>query len=115
MNERATAVRRGSYGIDAPYWAAFFILMVIVYIVAAAITRSVAMCLAALFLLGIAASASYTTRRGKFRVWAELIDGLGLRGDERILDLGCGRGAVLLMVAQRLTTGRAVGVDLWRG
>jgi ubiquinone/menaquinone biosynthesis C-methylase UbiE len=30
------------------------------------------------------------------------------------LDLGCGRGAVLLLAAQRLTTGRAVGVDLWR-
>jgi cyclopropane fatty-acyl-phospholipid synthase-like methyltransferase len=40
-------------------------------------------------------------------VWAELLDGLRLRGDERILDLGCGRGAVLLMAAQHLTTGRA--------
>jgi ubiquinone/menaquinone biosynthesis C-methylase UbiE len=48
-------------------------------------------------------------------VWAELLDQLNLRGDERILDLGCGRGAVLLMAAQHLTTGRAVGVDLWRG
>src|SRR5262249_10254237 len=36
------------------------------------------------------------------------------KGDERILDLGCGRGAVLLLAAQRLTTGRAFGVDLWR-
>src|SRR4051794_13314820 len=57
----------------------------------------------------------YTTLRGKFVVWAELLDGLNLRGDERILDLGCGRGAVLLMAAQHLTSGRAVGVDLWRG
>jgi len=30
-------------------------------------------------------------------------------------DLGCGRGAVLLMAAQQLTTGWAVGIDLWRG
>ena len=57
----------------------------------------------------------HTTLRGKFVVWAGLLDKLGLRGDERILDLGCGRGAVLLMAAQQLTTGRAVGVDLWRG
>ena len=28
--------------------------------------------------------------------------------------MGCGRGAVLLMAAQHLTTGRAIGVDLWR-
>jgi ubiquinone/menaquinone biosynthesis C-methylase UbiE len=47
-------------------------------------------------------------------VWANLLDQLGLRGDERILDLGCGRGAVLLLAAQHLTTGRAVGLDLWR-
>jgi ubiquinone/menaquinone biosynthesis C-methylase UbiE len=64
--------------------------------------------------LVIFGSALYTTLRGKFVVWAELLDKLELRGDERILDMGCGRGAVLLMAAQRLTTGRAVGVDLWR-
>jgi ubiquinone/menaquinone biosynthesis C-methylase UbiE len=56
----------------------------------------------------------HSTLRGKFVVWADLLDELNLRGDERVLDLGCGRGAVLLMAAQRLTTGRAVGVDLWR-
>jgi ubiquinone/menaquinone biosynthesis C-methylase UbiE len=68
-----------------------------------------------LFMLTLATFVFHTTLRGKFLVWAELLDKLGLRGDERILDMGCGRGAVLLMAAQRLTTGRAVGVDLWRG
>ncbi len=71
--------------------------------------------LPALFALSVATTVLHTTLRGKFLVWAELLDRLGLRGDERILDLGCGRGAVLLMAAQRLTTGRAVGVDLWQG
>src|SRR5581483_8950455 len=70
--------------------------------------------LAALFILAILGFYLYTTLRGKFVVWAELLDQLNLRGDERILDLGCGRGAVLLMAAQHLTTGRAVGVDVWR-
>ena len=68
----------------------------------------------ALVVLACAACGLYTSRRGKFVAWAELLDQLNLRGDERILDLGCGRGAVLLLAAQRLTTGRAVGVDLWR-
>jgi ubiquinone/menaquinone biosynthesis C-methylase UbiE len=66
------------------------------------------------FLVACAGSCLYTTLRGKFVVWADLLGRLGLRGDERVLDLGCGRGAVLLLAAQRLTTGRAVGVDLWR-
>jgi arsenite methyltransferase len=57
----------------------------------------------------------HATRRGKFLVWSRLLDELGLRGDERLLDLGCGRGAVLLMAAQRLDSGRVAGVDLWRG
>jgi ubiquinone/menaquinone biosynthesis C-methylase UbiE len=64
--------------------------------------------------LGCAACGLYTSRRGKFVVWAELVDQLQLQGDEQVLDLGCGRGAVLLLAAQHLTTGRAVGVDLWK-
>ena len=66
------------------------------------------------FVLAILGLYLHTTLRGKFRVWAELLNKLGLQGDERILDLGCGRGAVLLLAAQHLTTGRGVGVDLWR-
>jgi arsenite methyltransferase len=55
----------------------------------------------------------WTTRRGKFIVWDELLDTLALRGDERLLDVGCGRGMVLILAAKRLPAGRAVGVDLW--
>jgi arsenite methyltransferase len=55
-----------------------------------------------------------TTRVGKFEVWAQLLDGLGLRGDETLLDMGCGRGAVLLAAAKMLPNGRAIGVDIWR-
>lgn len=55
----------------------------------------------------------HTTRRGKFMVWSEILDELNLRGDERVLDVGCGRGAVLTMVAERLPRGLVVGIDLW--
>jgi SAM-dependent methyltransferase len=56
----------------------------------------------------------YTTRRGKFQVWAEFLSGLKLRGNEQILDLGCGRGALLLMAATLLQEGKATGVDIWK-
>jgi arsenite methyltransferase len=65
-------------------------------------------------ILATAVSFIYATRSGKFRVWSGVLDDLGLRGDETVLDLGCGRGAVLLAVAKRLPAGRAIGVDLWR-
>lgn len=67
--------------------------------------------------LGIAASAAlyiYATKAGKFDVWNEILDELQLWGDETVLDMGCGRGAVLLAAAKRLPRGRAIGVDLWR-
>ena len=56
----------------------------------------------------------YATRWGKFVVWDRVLDNLRLQGDETLLDLGCGRGAVLLAAAKRLPRGRAIGVDLWR-
>ncbi len=55
-----------------------------------------------------------TTRVGKFEVWAQLLDDLGLHGDETLLDMGCGRGAVLLAAAKLVPNGRAIGVDIWR-
>jgi arsenite methyltransferase len=60
-----------------------------------------------------AATFVHTTRSGKFAVWTELLDRLALKGDERLLDIGCGRGAVLLMAAKRLPRGEAIGIDHW--
>jgi cyclopropane fatty-acyl-phospholipid synthase-like methyltransferase len=31
-----------------------------------------------------------------------------------VLDIGCGRGAVLISAARRLPQGRATGADIWR-
>ncbi len=39
---------------------------------------------------------------------------LDLHGDEELIDLGCGRGTVLLMAARLLPNGKATGVDVWR-
>lgn len=56
----------------------------------------------------------HATRAGKFVVWDRILDGLRLRGDEIVLDLGCGRGAVLCAAAKRLPGGHVIGVDLWQ-
>ena len=114
MAERVNPRRRGSYGIDAPFAPAFLAGLAILYLVLAIVTGKGRFWLALCFILAFEAFYLHGTLRGKFVLWAELLDRLRLRGDERILDLGCGRGAVLLMAAQHLTTGRAVGMDLWR-
>ena len=55
----------------------------------------------------------WSSRYGKLRAGDRLLDGLGLTGQESLLDVGCGRGLLLIGAARRLPKGRAVGVDLW--
>jgi arsenite methyltransferase len=50
---------------------------------------------------------------GKFRARDDLLDSLHLRGDETVLDAGCGHGLLLIGAAKRLPRGRSLGIDLW--
>ncbi|BBY07144.1 class I SAM-dependent methyltransferase [Mycobacterium noviomagense] len=128
MASSAAAARKGEYGIDG----AFHTLSAPVQGVGIAVEsaglllwagvslargrRAVAALAGASGVTMIANTALYlhATRVGKFAVWDEILDQLRLRGDETLLDLGCGRGAVLLAAAKRLPCGHAIGIDLWR-
>lgn len=50
---------------------------------------------------------------GKFRHRDRMLAKIEWRGDERVLDVGTGRGALLIGAAKQLKTGRAVGIDIW--
>jgi arsenite methyltransferase len=54
------------------------------------------------------------SRVGKLKLRDQIIAELHLQGHEQVLDVGCGRGLMLLGIAKQLTTGRAVGIDLWQ-
>jgi ubiquinone/menaquinone biosynthesis C-methylase UbiE len=115
------SLRRGHYGYDAPYALIAFTGVATVATIGAVemwMTDQRQFFRLAVFYAGFfglnAASFFYTTRHGKFRVWEDILDGLGLQGGEQVLDMGCGRGAVLNAVARRLTTGTVTGVDVWR-
>ena len=51
---------------------------------------------------------------GKIRMREALLNSVKWRGDEAVLDVGCGRGLLLVGAAKRLTTGKATGIDLWQ-
>ncbi len=124
---RSAPPRRGDYGIDAPYAPLFLALGGVCLLTllawrmwdgasAAVVPHRlsvVGLSVGAVWLFLNAGWYVYATRAGKFAVWSDLLDELDLKGDERLLDIGCGRGAVLLMAAGRLPRGRAVGADVW--
>lgn len=114
MHATGTGIpRKAEYGFDAGYVMPIAGVACLAGVVAAAIARSPVLMVETSAALVCAGLGLHASRRGKFLVWAELLDALELRGDERILDVGCGRGAVLLSAAKRLTTGRGFGVDIW--
>src|SRR6516162_2511522 len=54
-----------------------------------------------------------SSRFGKFHARDRLLARLKLRGDEAVLDVGCGHGLLLIAAAKLLPRGHAVGLDLW--
>src|SRR5262245_18625982 len=114
------AMPRGEYGYDAPYALVIFGSLAVVSGAGAAIAwwrmpsqAAAPITLYFVLFLGNTVSFFYTTRRGKFLEWERILNRIQLRGDESVLDMECGRGAVLTAVARRLTTGRVTGVDIW--
>jgi SAM-dependent methyltransferase len=47
------------------------------------------------------------------RIRNEIFHSIALRGDENVLDVGCGSGLLLNGAAMRLTSGKATGIDIW--
>jgi ubiquinone/menaquinone biosynthesis C-methylase UbiE len=120
----ATSGPRPDYGIDAPR-----AVSVLVALGAAAGLAALGMGLAlpgplgglaavalgvlAADLLTVAVTFLWYSRAGKLRQRDRLLGLICWRGDETVLDIGCGRGLLLIAAAQRLSSGRAVGVDIW--
>jgi len=66
-----------------------------------------------LVFLAVGAAMVWSSRVAKLRLRDQLLDLLQLKGDERVLDVGCGRGLLAIGAAKRLKNGKVVGIDVW--
>ena len=116
-----------SYGIDAPGLVrTLFVTGALALIVALSAGHSpwpgglVAGALSALawfvsaYALGMGCSMLYGSLVAKVRGRDQLLGLVPWSGSETVLDVGCGRGLLLMAAARRLPFGRAVGIDVWR-
>ncbi len=55
----------------------------------------------------------YGTKIAKPKIALKIIQNLKLTGNEKLLDLGCGRGILLCEAAKHLPHGKVYGIDLW--
>jgi arsenite methyltransferase len=55
----------------------------------------------------------WSSRVAKLALRDRLLDSIQFKGDEKILDVGCGRGLMLIGAAKRLKSGKATGIDVW--
>jgi arsenite methyltransferase len=120
-------MQRPQYGIDAPDLLRLFaiagtsaLVVCLISLRSPVFGASLGMIIAALsgvattYLLGMGCLMLYYSKIEKLKDCEKLLDLIQWSGDERVLDVGCGRGLMLVGVAKRLTSGKAIGVDLWQ-
>ena len=112
--------KKPNYGIDSPAIVGFeLVVSVTGFVVALAIAHpfgSIGTWIGSalgIYFLHSALQMLYYSKAGKLKLREQLLDLIDWSGDETVLDVGCGRGLLLIGAARRLTTGTAIGVDLW--
>jgi SAM-dependent methyltransferase len=123
-----SGIKRADYGIDAPTLVRrFFVIGLVGLIIGTVLVKFGPGHLPDLLVsfygtfLGIGACfvlqglvMIWGSKVGKLRLRDKMIDSISWRGDEQVLDVGCGHGLMLIGAAKRLTTGRAIGIDIWQ-
>jgi arsenite methyltransferase len=106
---------RPNYGIDAPN-------IVRNLFIAGTATCALGFLIPALASLGFLSAIGFFVtgalminyaQRGKYRVRDLILSRVSWRGDETVLDVGTGRGLLVIGAAKRLRSGSATGIDIW--
>ena len=112
--------RKPDYGIDSPMIAASLLTLGLIFLGCAGFLPNASrlhlrwplMVLGA-YLLLLAFGMLLYSKSGKLQIRDAILASIPFRGDECVLDLGCGRGLLLVGAAKRVPGGRALGVDVW--
>ena len=123
MTATASAPARTNYGLDAPgvvltLGAIGLVLNVAAFALVVAGSASAARLGRTLLWPGTTFALSallmvLSSYWGKGRARDRLLGFLALRGDETVLDVGCGHGLMLIGAALRVPNGHVTGIDLW--
>ena len=119
------SIKKPDYGIDAPNVVRNLFLFSLVFLAIAVISFKIQDSLwfwigfvyATLMFLALFTTGSwmlYGIKVTKPKIASKMIQNLELTGNEKVLDLGCGRGLLLCKIAQYLPQGMAYGIDLWQ-
>ena len=117
---------RANYGLDAPGLVRFFFIAGTVCLILLSLGTALhwpgqpwnlilaGLLVLATYLLGMGGLMVFESKITKPASSAALLNRVSWRGDELVLDAGCGRGLMLIQAAKHLSSGRAIGIDLWR-
>ena len=121
MSVNAVASSRPDYGVDAPGVVRGLAVAGVVALAVAGIAVWLAVSWAAIVLAvtgaALLVSSALTLRNalsGKFRHRDRILGHVTWRGDERVLDVGTGRGLLLVGAVKRAPRGHGVGLDIWQ-
>lgn len=116
---------KANYGIDSPivicllflFGIGSFALAILVsaflpetYPIASTLFKA-QFCLVGAFLILESFFMIYSSKWGKKKIIAAIVQQLGLKGDEKVLDVGCGRGLFAIEIAKKIKTGKVTGID----
>jgi SAM-dependent methyltransferase len=114
--------RQPDYGIDAPGVIRNFLLIGLAFLAVALILRLTSgpgpsfgrsfLIFGSIFTFEGLAMFAYS-KFGKLRHRDRMLAKITWRGDEHVLDVGTGRGALLIGAAKQVPRGKAVGIDIW--
>ena len=115
---------KANYGIDAPNVIRnFFLLALSLFLIgyffpvltisgAVINLRSAAFSMGVTFFLCGALMIMYA-KWGKYNHRDRMLKLVNWKGNEKVLDIGTGRGLLMIGAAKKLTSGKSVGIDIW--